>query len=297
MKKAIHQRKTNDPVVASESDDRKGSSIHLRKKPVPKHAFDLPSKKVTALLCVIMVIFASGIGYGFFSLYAIEENAVNALEVQESMRFDFIPSDIDEIVVENPIDFQALKEQNPDIYAWIDIPDLDISFPILQNLSDEDFYLKHNVNGEYDIFGAIYSQPVNSIDFTDPVTVLYGHTFPKYGVMFTKLHELEDASVFGSLGEFKIYTPTKILSYEMVAACESDNHHIMDSLDIDDVDSIQDHFNSVLAPVYDNSHVKEGTVLEAAKDRIVHLSTCTIPSDANKRYIVTGRLVSTQYTF
>lgn len=34
--------------------------------------------------------------------------------------------------VDIPIDFAALKEKNPDVYAWISIPGTAIDYPVLQ---------------------------------------------------------------------------------------------------------------------------------------------------------------------
>ena len=41
-----------------------------------------------------------------------------------------------ETTVEIPIDFTALKEQNPDVYAWIQVPGTAVDYPILQSPTD-----------------------------------------------------------------------------------------------------------------------------------------------------------------
>ena len=38
--------------------------------------------------------------------------------------------------VDIPIDFAALKEKNPDVYAWISIPGTAIDYPVLQREND-----------------------------------------------------------------------------------------------------------------------------------------------------------------
>ena len=75
-----------------------------------------------------------------------------------------------------PVDFEALWEINTDVYAWLDIPGTEISYPILQSDEDDDYYLQHNLKQESDSNGVIYTEgSYNGKDFDDPVTVIYGH--------------------------------------------------------------------------------------------------------------------------
>ena len=47
------------------------------------------------------------------------------------------------------IDFKMLKKINPDIVAWIKIPDTKIDHPIVMARENNNYYLVHNVSGEY----------------------------------------------------------------------------------------------------------------------------------------------------
>ena len=51
--------------------------------------------------------------------------------------------------VKIPVDFDELQAMNPDIYAWVTIPDTDISYAVLQRGGDDDqeYYSKHSENG------------------------------------------------------------------------------------------------------------------------------------------------------
>ena len=42
------------------------------------------------------------------------------------------------------IDFAELSSINPDIYAWIRIPDTQIDYPVPQREEDDTYYLRHN---------------------------------------------------------------------------------------------------------------------------------------------------------
>lgn len=228
--------------------------------------------------------------YGFLSIRG-DAQVANAAQymLQDDITFLVAPSDAGEILVQNPVDFEALQQQNEDAYAWIQIPGTSISLPVVQSADEEDFYLDHDLDGNDDFMGTLYTQPLNAKDFSDPVTVIYGHTFPKHGTMFTDLHELEDPAVFDALDEFRIYTPHVVYTYAVIAAYETDNQHILRSMG-----SVEDYFGSVLDHEEESAQVREGSALDARKDKIVQLSTCTIPSDPEKRFIVTGALLSQQ---
>ena len=43
----------------------------------------------------------------------------------------------------SPIDFDALRAENPDIYAWLEIPDTGVQAPVCFRKGDNTFYLDH----------------------------------------------------------------------------------------------------------------------------------------------------------
>ena len=74
-----------------------------------------------------------------------------------------------------PVDFETLQKENPDIYAWITIPGTDIDYPVVQDSTDNTYYLNHAADTSLSDSGAIYSEKENAKDFDDYLTVLYGH--------------------------------------------------------------------------------------------------------------------------
>ena len=73
------------------------------------------------------------------------------------------------------VDWERLKTLNPDISGWIRIPGTDVDYPILVN-NTRDYYLHHNMYGDYDESGAIFADYQNNQDLNaDQHIVLYGH--------------------------------------------------------------------------------------------------------------------------
>ena len=125
-----------------------------------------------------------------------------------------------ESLADNPIDFASLKETNDEIYAWINVPGTKVDYPILQSKESDDFYLKHSATDKkYSASGAVYTQSMNSTDFSDRVTVIYGHNGYS-DTFFTTLHNFENEDTFNANPYFTIYTPGKKLTYEEISAFE-----------------------------------------------------------------------------
>ena len=195
----------------------------------------------------------------------------------------------------NPINFTALKADHPDIYAWISVPDTNVDYPIVQSVVDDNYYLRRDLDGNYALYGSIFTQSMNATDFTDPVTVIYGHNTVD-GTMFADLHKFEDKEYFDAHPEFFIYTPGHILTYEVVSAYRYDDRHIMNSFDFSDEQVRREYFDYVLNPTSMVVNVRDGVTLDL-DDRIVQLSTCpTEGSQSGNRYLVTGVLTSDQAT-
>ncbi len=188
----------------------------------------------------------------------------------------------------NPIDFATLQQGAPDAYAWIRIPDTKIDYPVVQSAVDDSFYLNHNAQKGAEFAGAIFSEMANSKDFSDPMTVLYGHNM-KNGSMFQNLHKFEDRSFFDSHHDIFVYTPNKVLKYYIFAAYTFDNSHLLNTIDFSDPVVFDRYTRDILQlkSVYTNI---DSTVEIKADDKLLTLSTCTGNSDT--RYLVQAVLRS-----
>ena len=192
------------------------------------------------------------------------------------------------------LSFDELTKKNPDIYAWIYIPGTAVDYPVCQSADDEyeDFYLDHNIYRQYQFSGTIYSQKMNSRDFDDRVTVLYGHNMLN-GSMFASLHNFENEDFFKDYNTAFVITKDKMLTYLIYSAYTYDDRHILHSFHMEYDDSFRSYLDSTLDPHTYDGRVREGVELDM-DSRILTLSTCTNGGGSNTRYLVQGVLVDEQ---
>lgn len=112
-------------------------------------------------------------------------------------------------------DFQALYDLNPDIISWIYGPDTVIDYPVVQG-TDNQYYLNHTVDKKTSIIGSIFMEATNRPDFSDEVTILYGHHI-KAGRMFSSLSGYKDQSYYEKHPVFYIFTPKQVYRLELFA--------------------------------------------------------------------------------
>ncbi|WP_290140872.1 class B sortase [uncultured Dubosiella sp.] len=192
--------------------------------------------------------------------------------------------------VNRRVDFETLNAANEDVYAWISVPDTNVDYPIYQSDPDmeEDYYLLHKPDGTYDEAGSLYTQKENARDFSDPVTVVYGHTAfaPGYEPMFSELHKLEDLDFFQAHPNFYVYTEAgKGLRYEVFAVTEFDDRLILGSEDFSDPAKLKD----LIAEMQQSAGERVRPVEEDDPDVLI-LSTC-VGVGSSRRFLVGARLV------
>ena len=192
------------------------------------------------------------------------------------------------------LDWEDLHSLNPDIYAWISIPDLEIEYPVLRKENDNAYYLNHNLDGSYGLPGVIYTENYNSADFTDPNTVIYGHNMDDE-TMFTPLIKLMDKDKFSGTHFIYIYRENEDpLIYEIFAAYEYPSIHLLLNFDFDNEYVYDQYLRDIMnveVKGYGSANVKKDIDIDP-RMRIVTLSTCTKTHDASKRYLVTGVLLN-----
>lgn len=190
-------------------------------------------------------------------------------------------------LAENPIDFESLKQTNSEIYAWIRIPNTNIDYPIAQSATDDKYYLHHDIYGKWIFAGTIYTEMQNSKDFSDPVTLVYGHNMTK-GYMFHNLYKFQDKDFFDNNKYFYIYTPGHILKYTIFSAHQYDNRHILNSFDFSKKEVLEGYIYDSMNPTFMLKNVRND-INVTTDDKIVTLSTC-LGSGKTYRYLVQGVL-------
>lgn len=194
---------------------------------------------------------------------------------------------------EIPIDFKEWKAINEDVYAWINVPNTNIDYPVLQSNDEEDsdYYLEYNIDHTYGRPGCIYSEKdYNSRTFLDPVVILYGHDMWTNDTYFHQLHLFEKQEFFDENKEIIIYTPGQALHYTIFGVVNFDDRHLMANyLGFTTAQDKMDFLNDCLGftnSIYDMDLMKEASEEDS---RILILSTCNRIAE-NQRYLVMAML-------
>ncbi len=250
------------------------------------------NSKLIIILAVVLVLLA-GCGVGFY-MYTSKEKAKAAAEDAKKADPEKTQEQYEKLkeqatVKEDPndpmnrkIDFAAAQAMNPDVYAWIWIPGTNIDYPILQSETEPDeFYLNHTIEKKAGLPGTIYTEKYNSKEFTDPVTIVYGHDM-KNGSMFANLHLYEDKAFFDENPYVYIYMPNQTLKYRVFAAVVFDDRYILGSYSFVDSADFQKYLDELKSSI--NGHVN--TDINVTQDTgILTLSTC-IADSPNERWMV-----------
>ena len=133
-------------------------------------------------------------------------------DMRETVARKLRPVSSDEEPQERVIDWDALKALNPDFFAWIELEDSTIDYPVIQG-SDNAWYLKHLPDGTYNDAGTIFIDVENHTDFSDRVTVFYGHHMLDDPLMFAEVENFKNQSYYDTHQKFLIHTPDA--EYEM----------------------------------------------------------------------------------
>ncbi len=187
------------------------------------------------------------------------------------------------------IDFDGLKQECEDIYAWIYVPGTEVDYPIVQHPTDTAYYLKKDIHGKNVTAGAIFTEYYNSKDWTDYNTVIYGHNM-RNGSMFASLHRFEKEDFFDEYRYVYIYTPEVLKVYEIFAAYVYSNAHLMLSFDTSTEEGFAEYLEEVFSQKGESRALFHDEVEVTPEDHIITLSTC-IGSD-NHRYLVQAKLVA-----
>lgn len=172
-------------------------------------------------LTILQLIIA---GVIIFSILALAKSKINASrtgKLSEDLK-QYITEIEESNVVEAggeeqeyTIDFEQLRQINPDTRAWLKIESLNLDFPVVQ-ANDNDYYLKYSFDRTRNSDGWVFFDYRNLLDGTDKNTIIYAHN-RKNGTMFSNLVNILDSSWYDNEENryFNLYIGDQKYTYEV----------------------------------------------------------------------------------
>lgn len=200
------------------------------------------------------------------------------------------------VYVKKNIDFEKLKSVNGDIIAWLSVPFTSIEYPVMRR-EDNSYYLNHNMDGSTGYPGCVYMESYNNEDFTDALSILYGHNM-RNGSMFGALKEFRKQEYCDEHRELYLYLPDRSIRCSLVGATYYTDAHLLDM----DIDVYSDGtyvfkgmsgleaaaFWSTLSYRGDkNAIIMDGYTFSEG-DRLLVLSTCS--GNSGRRFLVAWKM-------
>lgn len=242
------------------------------------------------VVALIVLIYA---GYNLFQIFREYKQGENEYEGLRNYVSEVTPTpaaepadtgdgneEVQELEPPIAVNFEELKQINPDIVGWIYIEAIPkISYPIVQG-TDNDYYLHHTVEGVKNTSASIFVDFNNKPDFSDANTIVYGHNM-KNQSMFGLLKNLRDQTVYDRSPYFWIITPEHNYRYEVFSAREVPYDDTVYTFYSAGGEEFKQYLEEMKA---DSDVVNE--ISFTGEEKIVTLSTCT--SDDTTRCVIQG---------
>lgn len=116
---------------------------------------------------------------------------------------------------ERMLQVEELKKENEDIIGWLEIPNSNISFPVVQG-TDNQYYMTHTYKKENSKDGSIFLDKDYNWDLPSSNLLLYGHN-NKNGNMFQGLLEYKEESYYKEHPTIKFTTVNEDSEYEILS--------------------------------------------------------------------------------
>ena len=288
--KNISGDKKNKSVSKSLDDydeDMQEQIIKLMKRSKLRH---------NLLLCFLALCIVGSVGYLIFYYALYEKNDIEyeaLAEVIEEDKGGTVEINYDEAKDKPPIlkKYETLYKKNRRLVGWLKIEGCGIDYPVMQT-SNNDYYLEHNYNQEYDKNGSIFMDKDCTPDFPNDNMIIYGHHM-KSGKMFGNLNYYAKESFWEKNKEFTFDTIYETGKYEVMyvfrSKIYSEEEIVFKYYQFIDAAS-SDEFYSNMEEMANMSLYNTGVTANYG-DKLITLSTCD-SSETDGRFVVVAKKIN-----
>lgn len=247
-------------------------------------------RNILLVVCICVFLFS---GYQLFSIYSkyrkVDEDN-NKLVQEVITKVETEDEEKEEPFV---VDFQKLKEINPDVVGWMSVPGTPISNVVVK-AEDNDYYLHRNYNGEYSFAGTLFLDYMNTPEWQDFNTVVYGHNM-KNDSMFGTLNKYKSYDYYTQHPYIEIYVGDDMYRYEVVCARDIDlsgtYSYVINMETSEGYVPLTEEAKQTLINEWENTRYYNTGVPMTTEDKYITLSTCVDTLNDNYRFGVTAKLI------
>ena len=188
-------------------------------------------------------------------------------------------------------EYEILYNKNKKLIGWLKIDDTNIDYPVMQT-TDNEYYLDHNMNQEYDKNGTIFMD--KDCDVLRPSTnyILYGHHM-KSGQMFGQLDLYKKKSYYEEHPYINFDTIYEKGTYQVMYVFRSkvykETEIVFKYYQFIDANSEQE-FDSYMKEMAELSLYDTGVTAEYG-DQLLTLSTCDY-QETDGRFVVVAKKIA-----
>lgn len=181
------------------------------------------------------------------------------------------------------VNIEELKKKNPDITAWIYIPCLEISYPVVKE-KEIDEYLHKTFEGKESYAGSLFEDVLSDAKFCGMHDMIFGHNM-KDGSMFgslKKIHASENGEILKDNPYVYIYTEDVVYRYEAFAY-EITTAGSEAYAEVTDAEGYDRFIEYILS---NNQWKNEKEISFDERPSILTLSTCSGFTGGKKRFVI-----------
>jgi len=259
-------------------------------------------RRIIVTVCSLLAVCS----LGYFSVYSYYDYRTQKnIEAQNKLREQSgqeqfvdkqtnsysINYDAEKVVPDVLDEYKILYNKNKKLIGWLEIDDTNINYPVMQTINNE-YYLDHNLNQEYDKNGSIFMD--KDCDILKPSTnfILYGHNM-KNGKMFGKLSLYSSEDYYKNHKYIQFDTIYEKGTYEIMYVFRSqiytEEEIVFKYYQFIDVLSEQE-FDSYIQAMAELSLYDTGVEAQFG-DQLLTLSTCDYYVDDGRFVVVAKKIM------
>lgn len=236
----------------------------------------IKKQAILKLLFIIIILFSTIKILIWFK--STKKNKNIKEEIQEYIKIEKTEKEEKYIV-----DFKKLKEQNNETIAYLKVNNTNINYVVVKT-KDNDYYINHDFNKEYNVAGWIFADYKNNFDGNDKNIIIYGHNM-KDGSMFAPLKEILTSNWQNNTNkQITLITENNTITYEIFSSYTINPEEYYLKTNFKDDEAFLEFINTLKQRSFYDYNIDLNE-----KDNVLTLSTCT--GTGNNRIVIHAKQI------